>query len=64
MAERRNRIRVSLPLYGVVSGTFLQHWIDFGGQISRYDKYAGLITTQRPYVDIAMNEIVSGALQD
>lgn len=63
MPERRNRIKVALPLYGVVSATFLQHWLAFQGQIAAYDKYSGLTTTQRPYVDFAMNEIVAGALQ-
>jgi predicted O-methyltransferase YrrM len=59
----RNRIKVALPLYGNVSGTFLQNWLAFGSQIAKYDKYTGLVTTQRPYVDVAMNEIISGALQ-
>jgi predicted O-methyltransferase YrrM len=64
MTERRNRLKLALPLYGSVPGTFLQHWIGFGGQVARYDKYAGLTTTQRPYVDIAMNEIIAGLLKE
>lgn len=61
---RRNRIKVGLPLYGTVSATFLKHFFAFVSQIAAYDKYAGFILNERPYVDVAMNEIVQAALQE
>lgn len=59
----KNRIKVGLPLYGTVSANFLKHFFAFISQIAAYDKYAGFLLTERPYVDVAMNEIVATALQ-
>lgn len=59
-----NRIKVFLPLYGVVFAKFLIHWLEFQQQIARYQKYAGLHATELAPVDFAMNEMLQQALKD
>lgn len=59
-----NRIKVLLPLYGVVYAKFLIHWLEFQGQIARYDAYTGLIVTELAPVDMAMNNMITDALKN
>jgi hypothetical protein len=60
----KNRVHVMLPLYGVVQAKFLINWLNFQGQISRYDKYAGMIVTEVAPVDLAMNNMVRDLLKN
>lgn len=59
-----NRIKVFLPLYGVVWAKFLIHWLEFEQQISRYDKYTGLMVQELAPVDLNMNNMLTEALKD
>lgn len=59
-----NRIKVVLPLYGVVTAKFLMHWLEFQQQIQRYQDYTGLILKEMAPVDLAMNDMVTEALRD
>lgn len=64
-----NRIKIVLPLYGVVSAKFLIHWLEFQQQIARYNQragqaYATVTVTEMAPVDLAMNDMVKAALGD
>jgi predicted O-methyltransferase YrrM len=59
-----NRLKVLVPLYGVVSAKFLIHWLEFQQQIARYDGRTSVVMTEMAPVDFAMNEMIAEAIKD
>src|SRR5260221_7728611 len=69
LVKRGNRIVIVLPMYGQVYAEWIQRFLKFQQDIARFNaehkqQFAGIISTIPPYVDIAMNELVTTALGD